>query len=173
MPFVAADSFTTIARVEARVGRGAFEASGSVPNIQQVLDWMALRSSEIGSVMVAAGLSYTVPNGGGAIPTNTADGIRLANLADNANALFAAGDAIAARDTREGAPPDQAVALWAEARLVLGDIAVLGGAIAVALGTGYGRSSTTTGGIEKADFNEIGQGAERPRSSLVNLDTKW
>jgi hypothetical protein len=173
VPFVAADSFTTQAHVESRLGRGAFDGS-SVPTQQQVLDFMALRSSRVRSVLVAAGLSFTVPNGGATIGTSTADALTLTNLCDDANALFAAGDAAAARDIHDGKESPQAVALWAEAQSVIEDIRAQATKMSFGTATSGARSATTTGGITKADFNETGQGAEIPRSSLFNSSTnRW
>lgn len=171
MPFVAADSFTTIAHVEAKLGRGAFDVS-SVPTSQQVLDFMALRSSRVRSVIVSAGLAYTVPNGGAAIGTATADAITLTNLADDANALFAAGDAAAARDIHDEASMDQAVALWAEAASVMADMRTQATKVSFGTASSSARSATRTGGITKADFNETGEGSEIARSDLFSLRTR-
>jgi hypothetical protein len=166
---VDADSYTTIVNVQAWVQRGAFTAA-SKPSDAQVYVAMQLRASEITTVLNDQGVFASPPSGGAPLPTATDGEKALVNLCDLANSLAAAGDAIFMHDTRDAANVERAKALWAEAELkrsLLSDLAMQ------TLGSAMVRNSTSSGGIQKADFTEGGQAKETARSDLFDLDQRW
>ena len=158
--YVEADSFTTVARVQSLVGRGAF-TSATHPSLQEVYDFMALRAVELIGKAAEEGIT---------ISTSTRlDGSTAMGLADRANMCLAAGDVIFAHDSKDGRPPDRSIALWAEARDLFDPmIAVL----KAPTGGHSVRTATATGGITKADFTQGGARAEVDAADLFNMDTR-
>lgn len=171
---VEGDSYTTQADVEKLVGRGAHTAS-TVPTQAEVLEIMAKRGAKVQSVMWDAGLRVTPPTG--AYPISSAAGLdasakdMVTKLANEANALLAAGWVIWAHSARDEDPPPKSVALWEEAKTVLEALAVA----STGEGAGPGeRTHTTTGGVAKGDFpGSVAAASEPDARALWGLDTKW
>ncbi len=171
--FVEADSYTTIDRVEALVARGVLSGT-TVPTSQHALDRMALRGAEVSARINSLGFAATPPSGGSPISEATAAGKTLKNLADSANAHLAAGDVLFMHDIKSAdTDPPGVQALWDEGYKQLD--ALEGFVVSGALGsaTSSARTSTTTGGIAAAQFNESGFEAEPPRSKGFGVNTRW
>jgi hypothetical protein len=158
--FVAGDSYTTQTRVESLVQRGTF-TTASRPTAQQVLDFMALRGAEVTAALARAGY--------GVSPPTIADST-IARLADLANAMLAAGDAIQAHDVKDEKLAALSEQLWAEGRKQLD--AAIAFAASTLTGGGSVRSATSTGGITKADFTDGGGRSEREVADIFTMDTR-
>lgn len=72
MPFIDTDAFATTAEVEARWARGSFGAT-TVPVLQAVLDWKAMRAVPLQGMVAGAGYPYTVYTGTAPISSYTSD----------------------------------------------------------------------------------------------------
>lgn len=172
MPFVEDDSYTTQTRVEAWVQRGTF-TSTTKPSLQQVLDAMALRASEITSELNKNGVAASPPTGGAPLP-NTSDAQKaLKNLCDLVNALMAAGDAIFMHDVRDQAGVERAKALWEEGTRKLEELPGIIATIYASTDAVGVRIATKSGGVAEADFTQQGTAEEKDRGDLFNLDTRW
>ena len=169
MPFTEADAFCTEDDVEAKCGR-SFNTTTSRPSEQQVIDFMGQRAAEVQAVLFANGYGYTPAT----IPAGTNQEKVVKQLASNANAWLAAGDALlswAVTDDTE--PTEEAKAAWEQGKTLLEQLAAAIGALAVTTASGSARSSTTSGGVAAADFTEKPFDAQRARSSGFSLDQKW
>jgi hypothetical protein len=134
MAYDDADAFCAQTDVEAHVGRGAYTAT-TQPTGPEVLDFMAERAGQIQARLSAVGYAATPASGSAPISTASDDGKALERLVRKVNAMLAAGDVVAAHDTRDDpeAPPP-AKALWEEGYRVLGELlAFAAGVLAVAL----------------------------------------
>ena len=141
------DTYTTVARVQSLVGRGAWldGATPTAPSLQEVKDFMALRAVQITAKAALANVTISV--------STRLNGSTAMGLADRANAFFAAGDVVFAHDSKNNRPPDRAQALWDEAKLAL---EMMEGVLTLTAGGGSVRTATATGGVPKADFTDFG-----------------
>jgi hypothetical protein len=159
--YVEADSYTTIARVQALVARGVFSSS-TIPTQQQVYDFMALDAGEVTARVAQEGVAITT--------ATRLDGSNAMVLADQANMYLAAADALFAHESKDGAPSERVQALWSRGQEVL---EALASTVSAASGTGAGvRSSTATGGIVKDAFSSGSTREEFPHTDLFDLNTR-
>ena len=163
MAYVEADSYTTVARVQSLVGRGAFSSS-TVPTLQMVYDFMALRAMQITARVAREGMTISVATKGNLSTTMT--------LADQANMYYAAGDSIFAHDVKDlGDSPDRAKALWDQGDKVM---EALADTVSAGAGSVIGvKTATSTGGIAKADFTDVGTRVEVDVHELFGPKTRW
>lgn len=134
------DAFCTIADVEALVGRGAF-GGATVPNSQQVLDVMGTRAAALEVAIASVGVPKTVPSGADAL-LETGSDARLYRLCRQANAYYAAGDAILMNQTRDAVNvPEKVKAYFAIAEDIVA--AIRSAKMADATGQDINRSFVT------------------------------
>lgn len=108
------DSFCELADVAGMVGRGPF-TTDTIPPVDDVLRFMALRSARAQAALAQEGLTFTVPSG--AAPLSEDADPDLYRLCREFAALAAAGDAVAAAAARDSdEPPGKAVAFWGDAK---------------------------------------------------------
>lgn len=98
MAFTETDSFAAVADVEAIVQRGPF-GTGSVPTLQQVVDFLAKRAGTLELLLASKGLDLTVPSGRNPVDPKSPLGKALAAM----NATAAALDCVLAYEA--GASP--------------------------------------------------------------------
>ena len=123
MAYTTSDAYCSVGDVESRVARGTFSTT-TAPTLQQVTDFMALRGAEVSTRARDAGLVISPASGTSPISTTTDDGKALERLARLANELLAAGDAIAAHESRDSAEiPSGATQLWELGKKALDAIA--------------------------------------------------
>ena len=115
------DAFCTIQDVEALVGRGSF-GGATVPSSQQVLDAMGTRAAALEVAIASVGVAKTVPAGSAPL-LETGSDARLYRLCRQANAYYAAGDAILMNQTRDAINvPEKVKAYFAIAEDIVASI---------------------------------------------------
>jgi hypothetical protein len=115
------DAFCTIQDVEALVGRGSF-GGATVPSSQQVIDVMGTRAAALEVAIASAGVPKTVPSGTSPL-LETGSDARLYRLCRQANAYYAAGDAMLMNQTRDAINvPEKVKAYFAIAEDIVASI---------------------------------------------------
>ena len=166
MAYTASDSFTVIGRVESYAGYGALSAS-TVPTSQEALDFMALRAGTIEQIMLAKGVTYTVPTGTNPITATSS----LGKMADQINAVWAAIDVISAHEVGHAPAQSQKVIdLQAIISELLEQFDKVLDSSASTLGNAAVASDVGTGGVTAATFPPASS-ATQTRGSLNDWDT--
>lgn len=157
MAFVENDSFCLLTNVEGLVGRGTFSGS-TIPTQQSVLDAMALRAAGLEVVLASIGVPKTVPSGSNALQTTGSDA-RLFRLCQNANAYYAAADAIIMQQTRDTVSvPEKAKAYLAMAEDIVSTIQAAGKSDAT--GQDVNRSFVNAGAMSDTSDSLIDENVE-------------